>query len=745
EGQPFAALAAEVQAALAEARAWQDFYAWDPRDTSPADGRAAPGFGFDYTEAAAEMDAGGVSWAVERRWHQLDRFGLRLSVERGEDGLRAMLYHDAGQPAKGAARLLRRFGVLLAASVAAPDAAVDALGLADADERDEVLRRWNDTAAALPSQEPVHRWFEAQARRTPDAVAVGGEGGTLTYAALDARADRLAHALRARGVGPDARVGLLVERSPEMVAGILGVLKAGGAYVPLDPGNPAERLRFVARDGALTLIVAGAGVEDRLGEDAGVPVVAAEALEGEAADAAGALAVEISPLNAAYVLYTSGSTGAPKGVVVEQGGLANQMAWMQSRFPLGGDDVVLQKTPFSFDASVWEILAPLLWGARLELAPQGSHADGPYLSEAVGRHGVTTLQMVPSQLRLVLAAGGMGGWSGLRRLFSGGEALTEALRSTVAESLPDVELVNLYGPTETTVQVAYWRCGAGEEGPVPIGVPVANTRLYVLDRTGSPVPVGVRGELYAGGAGVSRGYLGRPALTAERFVPDPFGTEPGARLYRTGDLARRRPDGALEYLGRADHQVKVRGFRVELGEIEWLLESHPGVRAAVAVVRGGAGEERLAAYYSPAGAGDDVSPATLRGWLRDQLPAWMVPAALVSMDAFPLLPSGKVDRRALPDPEEAPAAAAYEAPATAVEEVLSLVWAEVLGVQRVGVNDNFFALGGDSILSIRIVGMARDRGLKLAVQDIFEHQTVRTLARRVGAGGSESEAMERVL
>ncbi|HEX2077660.1 MAG TPA: amino acid adenylation domain-containing protein [Longimicrobium sp.] len=741
EGEPFSARVAEVHAALAESRSWQDFYAADP---AAAGGDAQPGFGFDFTEGAGEEVRGGVAWSVERRWHQTDRFGLRLSAERvkrgGEAVLRLTLYHDAAtQPSEGAARLLRRFARLLDDTLAAPATPVDALALVDDGERDEVLAGWNATAADFALDVPVHRAFEAQAARTPEAVALGCAGGTVTFGELDARANRVAHALRGRGVGPDARVGLLLERSPETIACILGVLKAGGAYVPLDPGYPADRLRFIAENGALALVVAGPGVEDRFGEDAPVAVVPVAELE-DAVFPASPPEVEVSPRNAAYVLYTSGSTGTPKGVVVEHGGLANQMAWMQRRFPLGADDVVLQKTPFVFDASVWEIFAPLLNGARLELAPEGSHADGAYLAGAVAEHGVTTLQVVPSQLRLVLASGGFGGWTGLRRLFSGGEALTDALREAVFAALADVELVNLYGPTETTVQVAYWRSAADEQGPVPIGRPVSNARLYVLDGGLRPVPAGVRGELYVGGAGVARGYLGRPALTAERFVPDPFGGGAGARLYRSGDVARWRPDGALEYLGRADGQVKVRGYRVETGEIEAVLERHPAVRAAAVVVR----EERLAAYWTPAGAAGSVPADELRAHLSAHLPAYMVPAALVELEVFPLLPSGKVDRRALPDPEQASTAVPYEAPATAVEEALALVWAEVLGVERVGVNDNFFALGGDSILSVRVVGMARDRGVRLAIQDVFAHQTVRALARTAGGGG-EAEVMERVL
>ncbi|HET7233068.1 MAG TPA: amino acid adenylation domain-containing protein, partial [Longimicrobium sp.] len=746
EGEPFAALAAQVHAALGEARAWQDFYAAEAREGAEA---AAPGFGFDYADdAAEEADWGGVAWCVERRWHQLDRFGLRLSVERvpgdGGPALAATLYYDAAtQPGEGAARLLARFSALLEDTLRAPAAPVEALALLDARERDDVLVRWNATAAALDGGDSVHRRFAGQAARTPGAVAVSMEGEALTYAELAARVDGVARALRARGVGPDARVGLLMERSPDMVAALLAVLQAGGAYVPMDPAYPDERLRFVVDDAGLALVVAGAGLAERAGD--GVPVLTVDALEAEGRG----MDVESSPVEvpgaaAAYVIYTSGSTGTPKGVVVEQRGLASQLEWMQRRFPLGAGDVVLQKTPFGFDASVWEILSPLLAGARLELAPPGSHADGAYLSRAIGELGVTTVQLVPSQLRLALASGGVAGWGSLRRLFSGGEALTEALRHTVHAELPGVELVNLYGPTETTVQVAYWQSEPGERGPVPVGRPVANARLYVLDAALRPVPAGVPGELYAGGAGVARGYLGRPGLTAERFIPDPFGGEPGGRLYRTGDRARWRPDGALEYLGRADGQVKVRGYRVETGEVERVLERHPGVRAAAVAVRGDPGHERLAAYWLASGAPGETSADTLRAHLSAHLPPWMVPQALVELDAFPLLPSGKVDRRALPDPDHAAPETPYEAPANAVEEALALVWAEILGVERVGVNDNFFALGGDSILSVRVVGMARDRGVPFTVQDVFEHQTVRALARRAAAGG-EADVLEEVL
>ncbi|HEV2146072.1 MAG TPA: amino acid adenylation domain-containing protein [Longimicrobiaceae bacterium] len=746
DGAPFAALAAEVEAALGGARSWQDYYAWEPRSGA----LSGAAFGFDYGGLPPETEtAGGVAWSVERRWHQLDHFGLRLSAERlreeGEEVVQVTLHHDAAHPAAGAARLLRRYGVLLRETLESPATAVAELGLLDPEEREEVLFRWNATGTGPAVEEPVHRLFEAQAARTPDAVAVGCEGAAIPFRELDAAASRMAGALRERGVGRGARVGLLMERSPEMVAALLGVLKAGGAYVPLDPGYPADRLRFVAEDAGLALVVAQPGLESRLDPRSPVPVVSpAELAESE--PVGGAPMPEVDGLDAAYVIYTSGSTGTPKGVVVEHRGLANQMAWMQRRFPLAAGDVVLQKTPFNFDASVWEILAPLLSGARLELAPQGSHADGAYLAGAVARHGVTTLQVVPSQLRLVLAAGGLSGWRGLRRLFCGGEPLTAALCAAVSRELPGVELVNLYGPTESTVQVAFWQADEQEPGSVPIGGPVSNTRLFVLDRFLRPVPAGVRGELYVGGVQVARGYLGRPDLTAERFVPDPFSGVAGARLYRTGDLCRWRLDGALESLGRLDDQVKVRGYRVELGEIEAVLERHPAVRAAAVVVRGEEDEARLVGYWVPQEGGPPAAEEALRDSLHGSLPPYMVPSMLVQLDALPLLPSGKLDRKALPEPVAAGGSArAYEPPATPLEEALALIWAEVLGVERLGAHDNFFSLGGDSILSVRVVGMARERGLTLSVQDLFERQTVRALAEKLARDAGGAAAADAVL
>jgi amino acid adenylation domain-containing protein len=726
----FRSLLARTYEVLGEARTWQDCF---------VPSGAGPRNGFDFTaDEAPRGTAGGASWAVEGLWHATEPFDLRLSVTVEDGGLDTALYAAPGVPQDGAARMLRRFRTLLDATLADPYVAVDRLPLADADERVEAAKAAH---GERPTDAPVlvHRAIAAQAARTPAAAALSWDGGEMTFAELDARAGRLAAVLRRRGVRTDARVGVLAGRSPEMVVGILAALKAGAAYVPLDPGYPADRLAFMAADAGLSLVLAGTSADAALLGGPAVEVVALDSVDLDgAAPTDTAPEAEDDRHAAAYVVYTSGSTGTPKGVVVEHGSLASQMAWMTRRFPLGEGDVVLQKTPFHFDASVWEILAPLMTGARLHLAPHGAHADGAYLAAAVAERGVTTLQAVPSQMRLVQAAGGLERWAGLRRLFSGGEALSEALRDAIRAALPGTELVNLYGPTEATVQVAYWPVDGDETGAVPVGRPVDGSRTHVLDAAGAPVPAGVPGELYAAGDSVARGYLGRPALTAERFVPDAFAPTPGARMYRTGDLARWRADGAIEYLGRADGQVKLRGYRVEPGEVEAALESHPAVALCAVVVRGAESEMRLVGFWSRA-EGSSATQDDIRRALRDRLPAYMVPAALVELPALPLLPSGKVDRRALPEADEAAESrAAYVAPSTPVEEALALIWAEVLRVERVGVLDNFFALGGDSILSVRVLAMARERGMKLTVQDLFEQQTIQALAPRVAFAGAEA-------
>ncbi|HYW05472.1 MAG TPA: amino acid adenylation domain-containing protein, partial [Longimicrobium sp.] len=606
---------------------------------------------------------------------------------------------------------------------------VDGLEMLPEAERRQVVEGWNATDAEYPADACIHTLFEAQVERAPDAAAVTFGTETLTYADLNARANRLAHHLAGLGVGPDARVAVWMERGPEMVVALLAVLKAGGAYLPLDPDAPAERLRALLVDSAPAVVLTQAALAGRLA-DGRVPVLALDADAAAWAErpASNPARAGLTPDHVAYVIYTSGSTGTPKGVMNAHRGVVNRLAWMHRAYGLGAGEAVLQKTPYTFDVSVWEFFWPLAVGARLVVARPGGHRDPAYLVDTIVGEGITTLHFVPSMLRAFLEHAGVERCPAPLRVMCSGEALPAALTRRFHERLPGAELHNLYGPTEAAVDVTAWRCVAGAGDVVPIGRPMANVRIYLLDGRMSPVPTGVAGELYIGGVQVARGYLGQPGLTAERFVPDPFGGA-GARLYRTGDLARWLGDGAIEYLGRNDFQVKVRGFRIEPGEIEARLTEHPGVREAVVLAREDApGEGRLVAYYLGAAGAEE-----LRAHLAARLPEYMVPAAFARLEAMPLTASGKLDRRALPAPEEdAYARRGYEAPVGDTEVALAEIWAEVLGVERVSRGDNFFHLGGHSLQVVRVVERMRRRGLHAEVGTLFTAPTPAGLAALVG-------------
>ncbi|HEX2093625.1 MAG TPA: amino acid adenylation domain-containing protein, partial [Longimicrobiaceae bacterium] len=628
-----------------------------------------------------------------------------------------------------------------------PRSATGSIDVLPEAERRQVVEEWNATEWAYPRDLCVHELFQRQVERTPEAVAVVFEGEQVTYAELNASANRLAHYLRQRGVGPDLRVALCLERSPELVVALLATLKAGGAYVPLDPSFPQERLKYMLQDSGPLVLLTQEDLRDRLGNtDVAVLDLKSDAPLWAQAPATNPERAGLTSEHLVYVIYTSGSTGRPKGVMNAHHGVVNRLGWMESAYRLGPDEAVLQKTPYSFDVSVWEFFWPLMVGARLVLARPEGHKDRDYLVETIQCEGITTVHFVPSMLAVFLEHPDAGKCAGLRRVVCSGEALPPALVARFGERLPEVELHNLYGPTEAAVDVTAWRCPTdGSVIRIPIGAPVANTRVYVLDPSGAPVPVGVAGELHIGGVQVARGYLGRPELTAERFVPDPFTREPGARLYRTGDVGRWLPDGTIEYLGRNDHQVKVRGFRIELGEIEARLAEHPAVREAVVVAQEVVpGDARLVAYWTggePGGAGTGATDAeALRRHLLERLPEHMVPAAYVHLEAFPLTPSGKLDRKALPAPEGgAYARRGYEAPVGEVEVALTEIWAEVLRVERVGRWDHFFELGGHSLLAITLIERMRRVGLHAEVRALFTTPTLADYAATVGSRSPEAE------
>ncbi|HEY9346051.1 MAG TPA: amino acid adenylation domain-containing protein, partial [Inquilinus sp.] len=522
-----------------------------------------------------------------------------------------------------------------------------------------------------------------------------------------------------------------------MVVGLLAILKAGAAYLPLDPDYPAERLAFMLRDAVPRLVLtAGAAGRALPGDapllrldDPGLQAELDRSSDTNSADADRSQALRLE--HPAYLIYTSGSTGTPKGALVSQAAIVNRLLWMQGEYRLDGSDCVLQKTPSGFDVSVWEFFWPLITGAALVLARPEGHKDPAYLVEAINRHGITTLHFVPSMLQSFVLEPSARSCHGLRRVVCSGEALPAELQAQFFAAL-DVPLHNLYGPTEAAVDVTYWACRAEPDGgPVPIGRPIWNTQMYVLDAGLRPAPAGVAGELYIAGAGLARGYLNRPGLTAGRFVACPFGPA-GSRMYRTGDLARWRPDGVLDFLGRADDQVKIRGFRIEPGEIAAALCDDPAVAQAAVIAREDKpGHKQLVGYVVPA-SGAAVDPATLRRHVGLRLPEHMVPAAVVVLEALPLTPNGKLDRRALPVPTGRSESADYVAPRTPAEQVVASIWSQVLQLDRVGIHDNFFALGGHSLLAIQVASSLRQAGLQTDVRTIFETPTLAALAVAIG-------------
>ena len=580
------------------------------------------------------------------------------------------------------------------------------------EERQRVLVDFNDTAVAYDLEQTLHGLIEAQVVRTPDAFAVRAEEGTLSYRELNEQANRLAHHLIALGVKPDDRVAICVERGLSIVVGLLAILKAGGAYVPVDPDYPTERVRHMLSDSAPVAVLVHSATR-HVPEAA--QLIDLDQPTWNAQPSSNPVVPTLTPRHLAYVIYTSGSTGLPKGVMNEHAGVVNRLLWMQDAYNLGADDVVLQKTPFSFDVSVWEFLWPLQTGARLVMARPGGHRDPEYLRQVIRSEGVTTLHFVPSMLDVFLAHGDASA-DALKRVLCSGEALPGSLVRRFHAQLPTVELHNLYGPTEAAVDVSAWHCVTAPDN-TPIGKPIANTTLYVLDTLGQPVPQGVAGELFIGGVQVARGYLNRAELTAERFIDDPFSTRPGARLYRTGDLARHLSDGNIEYLGRNDDQVKIHGLRIELGEIQAGLTAIEGVKEAVVIAR----DQRLVAYYT----GEQQAVEALRSALLAHLPAFMVPALFMHLPALPLSPNGKLDRKALPAPDQAALPVReYEAPVGDVEITLARLWAELLNVERVGRHDHFFELGGHSLLAVSLIGRLRQEGMEADVRSLFEHPTL---------------------
>jgi amino acid adenylation domain-containing protein/FkbM family methyltransferase len=600
-GQYFPALVQQIQQATIAASEWQECFAWETIPSNNGDTDFFP-FTYSFEERSPEYSAGGLTFSVQQQQACVERYKLNLSCVSAPNSLHTHFYYDSKVINESDInRLTEQFHTLLQSVVQNPEAEIEMLEIVGATERRYLIENLNDTARDFGSLHRLHELVEQQVAQTPGAIAVVFEEQRLTYRELDSRANQLAHYLRRAGVRPETTVGVFMERSLEMVVSLLAVLKAGGGYVPLDPTYPTQRLSFILEDVSAPVVITQKHLDELLPEQTGLVIKVDEDWDLIARESE----TRPEPLgtehNLAYVIYTSGSTGRPKGVMIEHRSICNRLLWMQAEFPLTADDCLLQKTVFTFDASVWEIFVPLFSGARLVMAQPEGHRDSAYLVKTIQQQRVTTLQLVPSMVNVFLEEPGLENCTSLKRFFCGGERLSGNLRDRFYERLPEVTLTNLYGPTEVSIDATARTCSRDDEHVnVPIGRPLSNMQLYLLDSRMQPVPSGVPGELFIGGMGVARGYWRRPELTAERFIPNPFSETPGARLYRAGDLARLLPSGEIEFLGRVDDQVKIRGFRIELGEIEAALREHELAREAMVMAREDEpGNTRLVAYVVP--------------------------------------------------------------------------------------------------------------------------------------------------
>src|SRR5215213_7056508 len=744
--KPFGTVLAALKETIQAAYMWQEYFSWE-QITADDDEPSSFPFAFEYVDGGAtSFSTGGLCVCRLKESVLFDTSKIKLSIERIGDELRAEFHYDASLFSKyDIDHITQRFDTLLTSVCENSEASLGELSIVPLSEERRLLQDFNNTWVGEFSQQCLHELVAAQAQLTPDAPAVLSDTENLTYRELNERANQLSQYLQEFGVGPDHLIGICVERSAMMVIGLLGILKAGGAYVPLDPEYPEERLAFMIEDARLSVIVTTQDLVDRLPKLQGRVVCLdrdAELIGSRSRERASS---NVTIENLAYVIYTSGSTGRPKGVMISHRSINNRLLWMQRVFPLEPSDRVLQKTVYSFDASVWELFLPLITGAQVFMAQPGGHQDSAYLVATVADQEITVLQLVPSMLQVLIEEPDLSRWQSLLRLFCGGEVLPIELQKRFFQ-LVDTELINLYGPTEVSIDATYWICERNSsQAAVVIGRPIANTEVYVLDEQLRPAPFGVAGELFVSGVGLARGYHQRPDLTAERFLPNPFSADAGQRMYRTGDLGRYNENGAIEYLGRADHQVKLRGFRVELGEIEAVLLEHESVReAVVTIAQDGARHQRLLAYVVPRNRSEtdliykevfeEFSAESLRSHIAARVPSYLVPSAFVILDRMPLLPNGKVDRSALPKPDKTGSElkTAYVAPRTPIEEVIARIWEDVLGLTEASVDDDFFELGGHSLVATQVMSRLREAlNCEMPLRRLFELPTIGELAAAI--------------
>jgi len=725
----FSELLEKVNTNAEELERFQECFDWQGFGDSGAPSSLS--YCFDYHESTPGFDAGGTRFEITQQFTQADRFRCRLECrEAGAELQLHLTYDPAAFTEATIVRLAGEFETLLAAAIASPGSEIARLAVLSREEHQSLVVDFNDSTADYPKDWLAHDWIEAAVERSPDAVAVRQGDQELTYRELDDRANQLAHHLQAKGVGPDSLVTLCIERSFEMVIGIVGILKAGGAYVPIDPAYPKDRLLFLLEDTSAPVLVTQAKlVDDLKGSEAQIVCLDTDADEIDAHPTTKP-ASEVKPANLVYIIYTSGSTGKPKGVVITHEKLVISNSARIAYFGHTPENFLLLSS-VAFDSSVVGIFWSLCAGGTLELIPEGLEKDIAQIPKVIEEHKVSHLLTLPSFYRLILETADPKQLAGMHSVIVAGEACPLKMVGHHKRALPTVGLFSEYGATETTVFSSVYNCLEQTHEIAPVGNPIDNGEMYVLDEHLAPCPMGVPGEVHFGGIALALGYWRRPELTAERFVSSPFGNTPGARLYKSGDLARHLEDGNLEFLGRLDNQVKIRGYRIELEEIEVALLKHPALKETAVLARSDHGEEkRLIGYVLTEEGFETPSFTELRDFLLETLPEFMAPAVIVFLDDFPRTPNGKVDRKALPEPgsERPELESDFQAATSVAETTLSTIWAEVLGLGEVGVNDNFFELGGDSILSIQVVSRAKRAGFKMSARLLFENQTVAELA-----------------
>jgi amino acid adenylation domain-containing protein/thioester reductase-like protein len=724
---------------LSDAEEWQDYFV--PKPIENNNSLAFP-IGFEFERLPEKSFAAGVSFSLYKQYSCIEPFKVKLTCTKQDDYLNAEFYYDVNYfPADTIQRLAGQFETLLASATENPDAAISQLEILKPSDRHQLLVEFNNTQTNYPQDKCIHHLFEQQVERTPDNIAVVFENQQLTYAELNRRANQLAHFLKRQGVGSEVLVGIYAERSLDCIIALLGILKAGGAYLPLDPALPAESLAFRLQDAKAPVLLTQKGLLKQ--ED--IPTQTVVYLDADweiiAKESEANPSSELTPENLAYVLYTSGSTGQPKGVAIEHRQILNYLHAILDKLELPAGASFATVSTFAADLGNTAIFPALCTGGCLHIVSQDRASDPEALADYFQRHPIDCLKIVPSHLATLLASSASSSILPRQCLVLGGEAASWDLIEKIQQSKPNCRILNHYGPTETTVGVLTYPVKSKRDSynakTVPIGRAIANTQVYILDEQLQPVPIGVPGELYIGGAGLAREYINRPELTAEKFITiEHLGGQDAhpTRVYKTGDKVRYLPDGNIEFLGRVDHQVKIRGFRIELGEIEAVLSQHPGVQqAVVSLSEDEAGNKRLVGYVVP-NLKHTPSVSDLRHFLLNKFPEYMVPSAFVLLKSLPLTPNGKVDRRALPAPEQTrpQLEAVYAAPRTPVEKQLAEIWAKLLGFEKVGIHDNFFDLGGHSLLITQLLAQVRDTfKVNLSLHSLFELPTVANIAEKI--------------